>query len=52
MICPAESAITLAGELPQAHLHLVPDAGHSGSEPGIVSELIAAMLELHHEIDR
>jgi proline iminopeptidase, Neisseria-type subfamily len=47
MICPAESALALAHELPQANLHIVPDAGHSGSEPGNTSELIAAMLDLH-----
>ena len=46
MICPAECAFSLAGELPGAKMHLVLDAGHSSSEPGIVSELIASMLEL------
>ena len=46
MVCPAESALALAHELPQAQLHLVQGAGHSSSEPGITSELIAAMLEL------
>jgi proline iminopeptidase len=50
MICPAESALALARELPHAHLHIVPDAGHSGSEPGIASELIVAMLELHQKL--
>ena len=50
MICPAESALALAHELPQAHLHLVLDAGHSSSEPGNTSELIAAMLSLSREM--
>jgi proline iminopeptidase len=47
MICPAESAFALAKELPQAVLHLVPDAGHSSSEPGTASELIASMQDLY-----
>jgi proline iminopeptidase len=47
MICPAESAFALAKELPRAVLHLVPDAGHSSSEPGTASELIASMQDLY-----
>ena len=49
MICPNETAWKLAKELPQAVVHLVPDAGHSGSEPGIISELIASLLEISKE---
>ena len=52
MVCPAESALALACELPQAQLHLVPDAGHSSGEPGITSELIAAMLDLSQKVNR
>lgn len=47
MVCPAESAFDLAAELPQAVLHIVPDAGHSASEPGMTSALIESMLDLH-----
>jgi proline iminopeptidase len=50
MICPAETALALAHELPQAKLHIVPDAGHSGGEPGNTSELIAAVLDLHQQL--
>jgi proline iminopeptidase len=46
MICPNETAYTLARELPQAKMHLVPDAGHASGEPGNSSELIASMLDL------
>jgi len=46
MICPAESAIALANEMPQARLHLVADAGHASGEPGNTSALIAAMQDL------
>jgi proline iminopeptidase len=49
MICPAESAFALAGELPNAKMHLVLDAGHASGEPGISSELIASMLELKEQ---
>ena len=52
VICPAESAIALAHELPQAQLHIVPDAGHSSGEPGITSELISAMLTLAQEMKK
>ena len=50
MICPVESALALAQQLPQAQLHLVADAGHSSSEPGITSELIAALLSLSGQL--
>ena len=42
VVCPAASAYELKQELPDAKLIIVPDAGHSASEPGIRSELIAA----------
>ena len=50
MVCPAEAAFALARELPQAKLHLVPNGAHSGSEPAMASELIAALLELADQI--
>lgn len=40
VICPVENAWDLKKELPDAHLHIVADAGHSLSEPGITSVLI------------
>jgi proline iminopeptidase len=46
MICPNETAHELVKVLPHARLHLVPAAGHTSSEPGIASELIASMAEL------
>lgn len=42
VVCPAESAWALHKAWPEATLHLVPDAGHSASEPGIVHELVTA----------
>lgn len=46
MICPIETAWELSKALLNADLHIVPDAGHTSSEPGITSELIAAMQAL------
>jgi proline iminopeptidase len=42
VVCPAESAWALHRAFPEADLRIVPDAGHSAMEPGIVHELIEA----------
>ncbi len=42
VVCPAESAWALHKAWPGSELHIVPDAGHSAIEPGIVSELLTA----------
>jgi proline iminopeptidase len=42
IVCPPTSAWELARVMPQAELRLVPDAGHSALEPGILSELVQA----------
>ncbi|MGH7911262.1 MAG: alpha/beta fold hydrolase, partial [Candidatus Dormibacteraceae bacterium] len=42
LICPPRTAWELARSWPQARLEMVADAGHSGSEPGIVDELVRA----------
>ncbi len=42
VVCPAESAWALHRAWPGSELRMVPDAGHSASEPGIVHELVAA----------
>ena len=42
-VCPIVSAVELDAAWPDAKLHIVTDAGHSAMEPGIRSELIAAM---------
>jgi proline iminopeptidase len=34
MICPVKSAFALKEKIPHAELHVIPDAGHAGSEPG------------------
>jgi proline iminopeptidase len=43
MVCPIVTADDLAAAWPQASYHVVPDAGHSAMEPGIRSQLVAAM---------
>jgi proline iminopeptidase len=42
VVCPMMSAWDLHRAWPEAQLHIIPDAGHSISEPGIVSALVAA----------
>ena len=41
-VCPIRSAWDLHKAFPEAHLHIIPDAGHSAMEKGIMSELVAA----------
>ena len=40
VICPVENAWELHQQLPDSHLHIVPDAGHALSEPGITDILL------------
>lgn len=40
VVCPAESAWDLKKAVPHAHLHLIPDAGHSISETSIARKLV------------
>jgi proline iminopeptidase len=42
VVCPVRSAWDLHRAFPEADLRIVQDAGHSGFEPGIASELVAA----------
>lgn len=46
LVCPPLSAWDLSHRWPEARLRMVPDAGHSGSEPGIVDELVRATDDL------
>jgi len=43
VVCPMASAWELHNAFPEAEFVLVPDAGHSVSEPGITSALVEAM---------
>ena len=42
MVCPLVTAHELAAAWPQATYRIVPDAGHSVWEPGILSTLVGA----------
>jgi proline iminopeptidase len=42
MVCPLTSAWDLHRAWPEAELHIVPDAGHSVTEPGIIDKLVEA----------
>src|SRR5262245_9020821 len=42
VVCPTISAWDLHRRWPEADLHIVPDAGHSAMEPGIIDRLVEA----------
>ncbi|WP_024326671.1 prolyl aminopeptidase [Thioalkalivibrio sp. AKL19] len=42
VVCPVNQAVALHHAWPEAQLEIVPDAGHSAAEPGIVRRLVAA----------
>jgi len=42
MVCPPKTAYDLKQKLPHSKLNMIPDAGHSASESGILSSLISA----------
>jgi proline iminopeptidase len=50
IVCPFENAWDLHQAWPEARLEIVPDAGHSASEPGIVNALIQATLDMHQRL--
>ncbi len=46
VVCPVENAWDLHRAWPESRLHIVPDAGHSAKEGGILPKLIEAMERL------
>jgi len=42
IVCPMESAWELSKAWPAAELHIIPDAGHSATESGIIDALVRA----------
>lgn len=46
MICPPHTAWELARAWPRAELHMIPNAGHALSEPGITTKLVQVMDRL------
>jgi len=45
MVCPMESAWELHRAWPEAELKVIPDAGHSAAEAGIVAALVQATMD-------
>ncbi len=42
VVCPVANAWDLHSAWPESQLHIIPDAGHAASEPGIQSKLVEA----------
>jgi proline iminopeptidase len=42
VVTPLSTAWALSKAWPKAELHIVPDAGHSSMEPGIIDRLVQA----------
>jgi len=50
IICPMESAWALHQAWPGSILQIIPDAGHSATEAGIVNALVKATDDIHHDL--
>lgn len=50
VVCPMESAWELHQAWPNSILQIIPDAGHSASEPGIVNALVKATDDMYHDL--
>lgn len=50
IVCPIMSAWDLHRAWPEAELQIIPDAGHSATEPGIVSGLVAATDRFRNQV--
>lgn len=49
VVCPVKSAFDLAEKLDNCNLNVVPDSGHSASEPGIIDGLVTATEKFKNE---
>jgi proline iminopeptidase len=52
IVCPLDNAWELHQNLPHADLNIIRDAGHSGSEPGIIDGLVRATKEFSHRFSK
>lgn len=50
VVCPLESAWQLHQAWPSSRLHIIPDAGHSATEPGIVDALVRATISFSEQL--
>ena len=49
LVCPCKSAYDLSLKLKKCELNMIPDAGHSASEPGIIDGLVKATEKFKNE---
>jgi len=49
MVCPPYTAYELHKAWPEAEFTMIPDAGHSAMEPGIISALMSAVKSFHRQ---
>lgn len=52
VVCPVENAWSLHRVWPQAQLNIIPDAGHSASEPGITDALVKATMMMANSLQQ
>jgi proline iminopeptidase len=50
VVCAVDNATALHAAWPQAELHIIPDAGHAASEPGIVDALVSAARDMARKL--
>jgi proline iminopeptidase len=50
MICPLDNAFALHEVWPEASLQIIPSAGHSAAEPGIIDALVRATNEFARKL--
>ncbi len=50
MLCPLENAWSLQSVWQDSEIHVIRDAGHSATEPGIIDGLVRATKSLHQEL--
>lgn len=52
MVCPLQNAWDLQRAWPQARLEIIPGAGHSAFEPGILNALVQATVDMAADLGR
>lgn len=50
VVCAVDNALALHAVWPQADLHIISDAGHAASEPGIVDALVSATRDMARKL--
>lgn len=50
VVCTVDNALALHAVWPQADLHIIKDAGHAASEPGIVDALVSASRDMARKL--